>query len=249
MDTPPTFTFRTTFKDWIDITQSIVTISAVFVGGFWTYDVFIKERHDYPHANVEQKINHLSLADKELLLRVGLDLTNTGSSLLEIDRSTIRIQQILPLASCSNDPCAMSQLKDAAAAVERKDDRFNWPLIADRDVQTTIEIEPGEKQSLDYEFLIPSTVKAVRIYTYLRNDKRSKQDKEIGWYASMPTIQSSGAASGTTAGVSSSLGGPIVNINLHIHLPENKSRRDYEDIIEDTGCRRARTPCPDEQVI
>lgn len=28
---------------------------------------------------------------------------------------------------------------------------------------------------------------------------------------------------------------PIVNINLHIHLPENKSRRDYEDIIEDIG--------------
>ena len=28
---------------------------------------------------------------------------------------------------------------------------------------------------------------------------------------------------------------PTVNINLHIHLPENKSRRDYEDIIEDIG--------------
>jgi hypothetical protein len=28
---------------------------------------------------------------------------------------------------------------------------------------------------------------------------------------------------------------PIVNINLHIHLPENKSRRDYETIIEDIG--------------
>jgi hypothetical protein len=28
---------------------------------------------------------------------------------------------------------------------------------------------------------------------------------------------------------------PIVNINLHIHLPENKSRREYEDIIEDIG--------------
>jgi hypothetical protein len=28
---------------------------------------------------------------------------------------------------------------------------------------------------------------------------------------------------------------PSVNINLHIHLPENKSRRDYEDIIEDIG--------------
>jgi len=29
--------------------------------------------------------------------------------------------------------------------------------------------------------------------------------------------------------------GPVVNINLHIHLPENKTRRDYEDIIEDIG--------------
>jgi hypothetical protein len=26
--------------------------------------------------------------------------------------------------------------------------------------------------------------------------------------------------------------GPMVHIDLHIHLPENKSRRDYEDIIE-----------------
>jgi hypothetical protein len=28
---------------------------------------------------------------------------------------------------------------------------------------------------------------------------------------------------------------PILNINLHIHLPENKTRRDYEAIIEDIG--------------
>lgn len=28
---------------------------------------------------------------------------------------------------------------------------------------------------------------------------------------------------------------PAVNINLHIHLPENKSRREYEDMIEDIG--------------
>ncbi len=28
---------------------------------------------------------------------------------------------------------------------------------------------------------------------------------------------------------------PILNINLHIHLPENKTRRDYETIIEDIG--------------
>jgi hypothetical protein len=184
MASTPTSTSGATFKDWVDIAQSIVTIIAVFVGGLWTYDVFIKERHDYPHANIEHKITHLPLTDDKRLLRVGLELTNAGSSLMEIGQSIIRIQQILPVTSCLNDPCAASQLKDASAELERKEDRFAWALIAERDVKTTIEIEPGEKQSLDYEFVVPSTVKAVRIYTYFRNEQRSKTGKEIGWYAS-----------------------------------------------------------------
>jgi hypothetical protein len=41
------------------------------------------------------------------------------------------------------------------------------------------------------------------------------------------------AANPSNAGAS--IGQPVVNINLQIHLPENKSRRDYEDIIEDIG--------------
>jgi hypothetical protein len=184
MASAPTPASGTTFKDWVDIAQSVVTIIAVLVGGLWTYDVFIKERHDYPHANIEHKITHLPLTAKNRLLRVGLDLTNAGSSLMEINQSIVRIQQILPAVPCSNDPCAASQLKDASAEVERKDDHFTWPLIAERDVKATIEIEPGEKQSLDYEFVIPSTVKAIRIYTYFKNEQRSKKDKEIGWYAS-----------------------------------------------------------------
>ncbi len=37
----------------------------------------------------------------------------------------------------------------------------------------------------------------------------------------------------TTNGGSSSSGEPTIHIDLHIHLPENKSRRDYECIFED----------------
>ena len=113
MASPTPSELRTTLKDWVDIAQSVVTIVAVIVGGIWTYDVFIKERRDYPHANIEHKITHLSLANKNWLLRVGLDLTNAGNSLMRIDESFIRIQQILPAASCDNDPCAPNQLKEA----------------------------------------------------------------------------------------------------------------------------------------
>lgn len=181
---PPPPGSSTTFKDWVDIVQSIVTIVAVIVGGIWTYQLFIKERRDYPHANVEHKVSHLALPEKKRLLRVGLELTNAGSSLMDIDQAIIRIQQVLPVTSCVGDPCAERQLKDASADVQRKDDRFAWPLIAERNVTANIEIEPGEKQSLDYEFVIPVTVKAVRIYTYFRNQHRSSKRKEIGWYLS-----------------------------------------------------------------
>ena len=43
--------------------------------------------------------------------------------------------------------------------------------------------------------------------------------------------QAGGAASGGASGTGASL--PPVKIDLHIHLPENKSTRDYEAIIQD----------------
>jgi len=51
--------------------------------------------------------------------------------------------------------------------------------------------------------------------------------------AAVHNASAAGNLGNTAAGASNAA--PIVNINLHIHLPENKSRRDYEDIIEDIG--------------
>jgi hypothetical protein len=177
----------TTFKERVEIAQAIVTIVAVFVGGLWTYDIFIKERREYPHANIELKITHLTLSDRSNLLRVGLNLTNTGKSLMTIEQSIIRVQQILPQLPCSKGvPCAADELSEATANVVRKDDHFTWPLIAERTVTFTpsAQLEPGEKQNFDFEFVTPSDVKAVRIYTFFRNDRVSKKGKEIGWAAS-----------------------------------------------------------------
>ena len=58
-----------------------------------------------------------------------------------------------------------------------------------------------------------------------------------------PMLASAGTSAGNAVGAAlappgpatPSAGQPVVNINLHIHLPENKTRRDYTDIIEDIG--------------
>jgi hypothetical protein len=108
---------RLTLKEKVEIAQAIVTMGAVFIGGLWTYELFIKERQEYPHANIEQKISHLPLSDKANLLHVEINVANTGKSLIAIEQSTIRVQQILPLSSCPEDdaPCAAKELNEAGS--------------------------------------------------------------------------------------------------------------------------------------
>lgn len=74
-------------------------------------------------------------------------------------------------------------------------------------------------------------------------DQQIQTFKALSENASFDQV-STGAGAGGAAGARLDAGGstgggdsakPIININLHIHLPENKSRRDYEDIIEDIG--------------
>jgi hypothetical protein len=103
-----------------------------------------------------------------------------------IGKAIIRIQQILPLLPCPRDAgCAADEVNAAIKKIERKDDRFSWGLITERNTkfENSIRIEPGEKQLLDFEFVVPSVVKVVRVYSYVHNEML-KDSGEIGWSAS-----------------------------------------------------------------
>ncbi len=175
------------FKDTVQTVQAMVTICAIVIGGIWSYNLFIKERKHYPHANIEQKNSHVALSDRTNLLRVGIELTNTGSSRLLLGESIIRVQQILPLPPCPKQgPCAADEVKGALSKVERSTDRFSWPLIAERtgNFEGAFDIEPGEKDFVEFEFAVPSEVKVVRIYSYFQNDKKAEDGHEVGWSVS-----------------------------------------------------------------
>jgi hypothetical protein len=173
-----------TFKDKVETVQAIVTTAAIIIGGIWTYNLFIKERKQFPHANLEQKISHVALSQRTNLLRVGIEIANTGTSRLLLGKSIIRVQQILPIPPCPKQgPCAAEQVNAALKEAELKTDRFSWPLIAERDkrFEQPLDIEPGEKDFIEFEFSVPSDVKVIRVYSYFRNDQKSKGDNEVGW--------------------------------------------------------------------
>lgn len=172
-------------KDIVESVKAIVTTIAIIVGGIWTYTLFIKERKHLPHANIEQKVSHLELSEHTNLLRVIAKLTNTGSSRLLSGKSIIRIQQILPVpSSCPKQGlCAKEEVTSALREIKRKGDRFSWPLIAEREhsLRIPLDIEPGEEDFIEYEFVVPTGIKVVRIYSYFRNDQKAKSDNEVGW--------------------------------------------------------------------
>ncbi|HVO67794.1 MAG TPA: hypothetical protein VMT12_15060 [Syntrophales bacterium] len=175
------------FKDVVSTATSIATIAAIFVGGVWTYDLFIMERKRYPHANIEQKVSHVALSKRTNLLRVGIELTNTGNSRLLSSKSTVRIQQIVPVPSCPEQGlCVKEELDDAFKEIERKANNFSWPLIAEREnsFKNALDIEPGEKDFIEFEFVVPTKIKVVRIYSYFSNDLKSKVQNEVGWSTS-----------------------------------------------------------------
>lgn len=76
-------------------------------------------------------------------------------------------------------------MNDALNKVERQGDHFTWALVAERNATLNpLNIEPGEKQDLEFEFAVLSEIKVVRVYSYFRNDQNMKDGSEIGWATS-----------------------------------------------------------------
>ena len=171
-------------KDNVQTMQAIISIIAVLAAGWWAYNIFVKERRAYPHANIDLIISHVPLSKDINLLRVAAMVTNTGTSRLVIEQMETRVQQVYPILPCTaGHPCAVEQVNQALREMDRKEDRFSWPLIGKRTkvFDEAIDIEPTERDQFDFEFVIASNVTTVRIYSYVRNEEKSTDTNEVGW--------------------------------------------------------------------
>lgn len=169
----------------LEILQSVVTTGAIIIGGIWTYRIFLKERKDHPHANIQHEVSHIKLNETENLLLLSVIVQNEGKTAINLDSKVIRVQQIKPIIDCKEKGCYSKQKNDKTIyKLERDTDIFTWPMIFKRESQQVyIQIEPNEKQKLSYEFVLPSNISDLRIYTHFKNSKKSKfNDQQIlGW--------------------------------------------------------------------
>lgn len=173
-------------KPWMESSQALVTILGLIIGGVWTYRLFIMQREVHAHATISAKVSQVALTDQVDLLQVVIRIENTGHELISLHHATVRLQQILPIEGCGDrDHCVTDELNTALAAAQRESDRFAWPIAQQRNADWTPahDIEPGESDLSDFEFVLPRSVQVIRVYGFVPNEAESRSgDDEPGWH-------------------------------------------------------------------
>src|SRR5690349_23009918 len=169
------------YKDQIASVQSLITIIAIFVGGFWSYRVFIQERQSHPRLEIEHKIQHWKISSDQILLSVNEILTNTGPVKVDLRGGTIRVIQVMPLPQpVANDlRDVQSKTRHSKAQPSILEPKV-WDVLVDSPrkwKRDKVVIEPGENDVVPNEFIIPANIQVVAVYSYITNP----DDPKLGW--------------------------------------------------------------------
>jgi hypothetical protein len=168
-----------TVKDTADTAKSIAEIIGLAVGGFWTWMLFVKNRQDYPRAKIGHAISHRVLPNGSRLLRVRCTVANIGQVFLRLDSAFVWVQQMLPLPA--DFQAALDAGKDPLAVLGPSESEYAWPLAGDRKCDWAAsprEIEPGEEDYIQFDFVVDGDAQLIEIYSYFKNERKKR---EIGW--------------------------------------------------------------------
>lgn len=191
-----TIIFKTgvpTFSDFKEIGESIkvnVEWVAIIVGGLWAYRLFVKNRKEFPYATIEHNIEYWYLEDGKIYLTMIVTVKNSGEVRLPLTSGIISVQQVLPLHShirwplreANEDNLKDGKVKNLFITEDRQAGmEIDWPEIGYRSLvwpKGDIQLEPGESEELQFDFILENTIQTVKIVSYIENKYRKQKS---GW--------------------------------------------------------------------
>jgi hypothetical protein len=156
-----------------NIISAFATLAALIVGGVWGYYLFWKRRQRYPHANLEHRITHRHIGYDKVLLHVDLRISNIGDVLMSLASLETRIQRVLPLS----DDLAES-IGEGRDPVPEGGTEVAWPLYQCHEQEFRkgeCEIEPGESQDINHDFIVDTGLETVEVYSYVTNERKAER--------------------------------------------------------------------------
>jgi hypothetical protein len=156
---------------WSEIFVNAATGAGIIAAGIWAYMRFVRQRDKYQKAEIDHRVEFLPLSEDRLLLRVGLSVRNTGSVLLTWKEGGIRVQQVAPC-----EPHITQWIESGLRETDATEG--NWPVVGERSVSShQQEIEPNEADATYFDFVLPSDVQTVLVYSFIMNSMKS----DIAW--------------------------------------------------------------------
>lgn len=162
-----------TFQFWTITIESVITIIAIVIAGIFAWRNGIIFRHRSPHINISHDITHRFISPSYTHLIVTATLHNSSRVKVEFLDGFFVLQKIAPLNDDEVTQLYSQSLDDAISENEESNDP-QWETLDEiRNVWNKDEliVEPGSAATLTVEFIVPKTIQAVLITTYLYNTR------------------------------------------------------------------------------
>jgi hypothetical protein len=163
------------WTEHIDEIQATLTSAGLIAGGLWAWWLFRQQRHRQFRANVEHRLVHWR-ADTTNIVRATVRFTNVGTSMIRLTGMRAWAQQVAPPPE---EFTAALGAGDAPISVT--DAEYPWPLVGDvRELDWSslcLEVEPGETEEHNLDFVVPLRATPVAVYSYIPNIRKDGK----GW--------------------------------------------------------------------
>ena len=146
-----------TLKDIVSTVQGVFAIAALCAALVW----FVARTEWVERVNVEHVIEHRKLSDKWTWIRVETHIENVGNVPVEIGNVFGSVRRVLPL-----EPAFAVALEKGHQIMEPGKRLVAWRRLGEpHKFKLGIEVQPQETEVVDFEYVVPSTLKTVQVIT------------------------------------------------------------------------------------
>jgi hypothetical protein len=165
------------WKDLAQTVQAAATCAAIGIGACWWW----RSRNWYPRVRIDHEIIVRHLGPDRTLVRVHIKLSNEGKQLVRLCTGRTRIQHVLPCL-----PEFADAVQNLPMELSGHDQELGWKEICGRAMygsgNQAREVEPGETDFVEQDFVIDRSVSCILVYTYIKNEYKSR----TGWFGRTP---------------------------------------------------------------
>ncbi len=161
----------------LNMLQSVATVLAIGLGGVFAFYKLELFREFEPHLAIDQRIQHRRVGPNYIHIDVTTSLRNSSNVAVEVRSALHRIQVIAPVSD--------KEVERVLGEYSKNEDDQNyleWPMYSqteNRWPERGFVIEPGGTDRDIVEFVVPSWIKTVLVYSYFsRTDLISDEQNE-----------------------------------------------------------------------